>query len=1163
MFISKLRISGFKSFSEDTTITINNGLNGIIGPNGSGKSNIVEAIKWVMGENSTKSLRGSGLNDLIYSGSASKASKNIALVSLTIEVDKKLVEDNYKKFLKDNIILVERQVTRDSGSTYRINGKEVKAKEVQFLFADFSSGSKSSNIIDQGSVGNLVLQKPLERRKILDEAAGISGISARKNETNNKLEATKRNLQRLNDILVSKRRNLADLQKQARKASFFREAQKKVKNLKEQLSIAKWKKTKNQLSHLETRLSEIEVNLKNNKDQLEKLNNLAINKEKKISEIEKRKKDINEKNLILNLDIEKINFEINSKKNDLVSLKNLKIQINKSINFQDEILQNSKVRLKELDKEINILADLDTETQSEKQAKKKVDFFLSKIMNVEEEIRKLTINFNNEKYSVSKLEFEKPVLKKRIDEISNTIRSIKNNISEKLDYIEKDLELEKLTKIIRSNKKVAEQLLSKKNIIFKNIESKKNDIYELNILAEKESLQLEEYKNIVNDIEKEIFNYLSLGYKTTESNILQEIKIQKDYRLAFCLAIGDGIEADNNENSDVKWLNLKSNTELELPEGLEPLSRYVKGPQKLHKFLSQVAVVKDNLEGYKFQKILKNGQIAVTKEGSLWRWDGLVIINGKKTLTYKRIESTTKILELEKCLLKENKELLKRKNKKTINDKAFEKYNKELMNLEDSLSDVNNKNEKIQTLLNSADKNLFVLKSQRNNLNDEVKALQDKLLLNEKNLTISNQNFKKISFDITKNSSKVIAISRSIAEKKIILEKFKQEIDKWQINYALEKQKNDTLLLKKNKNLEEIKETNKKTTIIQETVTTLKKDLKDAEEKIILIELNPSHSNNKIELLKKNISNNNANLNILNSDFNEIEEYYNKTKNNISNKTTKIDELKEKSIRTDAQIKEILNFLETEEANIKNELNINLNDPKYLDAKKYSINIKEAELDLKKIKFKADEYDNINFSAEKDAFDLGEEVDKLSSEEKDLTRAAKKLERAVEELNKESRSRIVSAFKEINNTFSLLFKKLFSGGKAYLELVDSSDPLEAGLEMMVSPPGKKLQKLSLLSGGEKALASLALIFSTFINKESPICILDEVDAPLDEGNVEKFCELLKEATKVSNKRFLVVTHNKITMGYMNKLYGITMLEPGSSKVVSVNLDDAESVYAAE
>jgi chromosome segregation protein len=227
------------------------------------------------------------------------------------------------------------------------------------------------------------------------------------------------------------------------------------------------------------------------------------------------------------------------------------------------------------------------------------------------------------------------------------------------------------------------------------------------------------------------------------------------------------------------------------------------------------------------------------------------------------------------------------------------------------------------------------------------------------------------------------------------------------------------------------------------------------------------------------------------------------------------------------------------------------------------MDIKNEEMHLRNLKNKIDSIDDINLSAEKELIELENKINDVIVEEKDLNNAAKKLEKAIEELNKEARNRIVNTFTNINNTFSDLFKKLFDGGKAYLELTDSDDPLEAGLELMVSPPGKKLQRLSLLSGGEKALASLALIFSTFINKETPICILDEVDAPLDDFNVERFCNLLKDASKITNKKFLVVTHNKITMGYMNKIYGVTMSEPGVSKLVSVNLEKIEPVFAAE
>ena len=279
----------------------------------------------------------------------------------------------------------------------------------------------------------------------------------------------------------------------------------------------------------------------------------------------------------------------------------------------------------------------------------------------------------------------------------------------------------------------------------------------------------------------------------------------------------------------------------------------------------------------------------------------------------------------------------------------------------------------------------------------------------------------------------------------------------------------------------------------------------------------------------------------------------------------KLDGSKEDIIRKESQLEQLDDFIITEEERIIKDLNITKNEIKNsLETIDFSnLDIKNSESTLRNLKQKVADIDDINLSAETELRELENKINAVLIEEKDLSNAAKKLEKAIEQLNKEARNRIINTFSKINDTFSALFKKLFDGGKAYLELIDSDDPLEAGLELLVSPPGKKLQRLSLLSGGEKALASIALIFSTFINKQTPICILDEVDAPLDDFNVERFCDLLKETTKITNKKFLVITHNKVTMGYMDKIYGVTMSEPGISKMISVNLDKIESEFAAE
>ena len=306
MYIKKIKISGFKSFAEEVTIPLNEGLTGIIGPNGSGKSNILEAIKWVMGESSSKSLRGSGMNDVIFSGSASKPSKNLANVSLTIRANIELLSENNKKYLQDDTIEVQRQIYRDSGSTYRINGKEVKAKDIQFLFADFSSGSRSSNIIDQGSVGTLVTLKPIERRKVLEEAAGISGISARKLESVSKLESTKRNLERISDILINMKDQLKELQKQASKATDYKKAKQNLHKLNTSLSILKFKKSKNSLEHVKNQLQSKKTLMKKQQIRLENINVQKRNIESEVLDIKNKMSNLKEKNLFYNLEIEKI-----------------------------------------------------------------------------------------------------------------------------------------------------------------------------------------------------------------------------------------------------------------------------------------------------------------------------------------------------------------------------------------------------------------------------------------------------------------------------------------------------------------------------------------------------------------------------------------------------------------------------------------------------------------------------------------------------------------------------------------------------------------------------------------------------------------------------------------------------------------------------------------
>ncbi len=1164
MYISKIKLLGFKSFSDETTLSFDCGLNGIIGPNGSGKSNVVEAIKWVMGENSSKSLRGSGMNDIIFSGSTTKASKNIAAVTLFLKVDTKDISSSCKKHVKSGSIEVERQIIRDTGSTYRINGKEVRAKDVQFLFADLSSGSRASNIIDQGSVGNLIIQKPAERRKILDEAAGISGISARKTESINKLEATKRNLSRLSDILLDNKERLSKLKKQADTARKYKETNDKILKLNKEIAFAKLQKATLNSKKIKNNLEEVSKKLAEKSTSLEELEKVKVSVSKGLNKLQEESRIINQENLDKVNSIEKINIEIINNAKQLESLKNLKEQIKKNQGFQNEILENSLSRLNQLDNELINYVNVN----SDKSYKNKEDEYskLKEELSTSTEVLQLdSSKLINKKEIVTNKEYEKLLLQKKLTELNTEINILKKSLNKKettyktTDYF-LDIDKNKF-KITNENKELKIKLDKNKEKL------KEFNTLSLTVSKDKEKLaqQIEQQNKKIFNIKNQISVYSSLGFKNTNKNILKNIIVDKNFQLAFYLALGDGIEASNDNKSSVIWNNVGSEKTYALPEKVVPASKYVKGPKEIQLFLSHVGIVNNKEDGIKFQKDLKPGQILVSKNGKLWRWDGLFIKDGSKTITYKRIISTTKLIDLEKELKSETIKIDKLNNIKDLIDKKFKKIELEIKEIIKKIEDndafimSNNAN------LIDIEKELLLKTNKKEmhfeEINKEKNLIADKIQ-HEK---VINSDIKSLESIITKESGFIVNLKKSVSIKNKENSFIKNKFENFRIEFEINKKQINEETIRKEKIEEEINATQKQIKNTQNILLTLNDDIKkaDYDENILLSK--PNDSELKIKDLEKSINENKEKMKNLEKLIYENKSELESVLKKYTNIKFKLDELKEDNIRKETQLEQLDSSIKTEidrvEADLrltKEIINNNINDRDFS-----YINIKNEEATLRNLKNKIDTVDDINLSAEKELNDLENKINDILIEEKDLNNAAKKLEKAIEELNKEARNRVLNTFTNINNTFSDLFKKLFDGGKAYLELTDSEDPLEAGLELMVSPPGKKLQRLSLLSGGEKALASLALIFSTFINRQTPICILDEVDAPLDDFNVERFCNLLKDSSNITNKKFLIVTHNKITMGYMNKIYGVTMSEPGVSKLVSVNLDKLEPEFAAE
>ena len=798
MDFKKIQLNGFKSFADKTNFMIEDGLTGIVGPNGCGKSNIVESLRWVMGETSAKSMRGSGMEDVIFSGTSNKPSKNIAEVSVTVSKQTNEGPMQYKDLDEIN---VRRKIEKDKGSKFYINDKEVRARDAQMFFADLSTGAHSPSMISQGRIGALVTAKPTDRRAILEEAAGISGLHVRRHEAELRLNAAENNLKRADELRRQQEKQLANLKKQAEEAT-------KYKNISDEI-----KKIEAGLYYL---------------------------------------------------------------------------------------------KLIEIDKEIRVETEINSEAEGE------------------------VSGFND-----------------RISEIENMIK----------------LETDKVTPLRE-----------------KNIESLSR-IQRLNL--ELQGLDKENTR-----IQDEIENI-----KKTMEILDDDINREK------------GIIIDANSNE--KRLKEEKNDLIEID------SKYYETEKKSNEDL-------DNTRSNLYQEIEKIKELINQNE----KENATSVLENSKLLIDEYANSFSKNQNIKKDSIKRNERI-------SIIEKEIESW---------------------KNLLSNSEKMVSELAGRKDKLNNQLDKLdgQPKLQAEKKG---------------------------QISENLRISEKEKNENESF-INNTDEK------------------------------IETLRRQLDEIQEQSIQIRERKASSSATIEGL-------------------------NKRKDDLIDRISSELSLKEENILENSNL---FGVEELPDAVIQEDL---------LDKKKQE----------------REKFGSVNLKADEETSKYESEIRKMEEDRSDLVTAISKLKDSIQELNQKGRERLLDAFEKVNRKFNNVYTKLFNGGNAKLELVDSDDPLEAGLEMLVSPPGKRLQSITLLSGGEQALTALSLIFAVFLTNPSPICVLDEVDAPLDDANVTRFCNLLEELISTTNTKFIIVTHHALTMSKMNRLYGVTMPEKGISQLVAVDLQKAESMVA--
>ena len=814
MRFKKLEINGFKSFYDKTTVLIGEGLTGIVGPNGCGKSNIVESLRWCMGENSAKSMRGSGMEDVIFSGTANRPSKNISEVALLLDNKTKSGPAQYDDL---DELSIKRKIEKDKGSKYYINNKEVRARDVQTFFADLSTGAHSPSLISQGKIGQLVTSKPIERRAILEEAAGISGIHARRQEAETRLNAAENNLKRADELKKQQQKQLDNLKKQAEEATRYKEISREIKKIGAGLYYLKIQEIEKDKKKITEKLNELDDEISATNIDYNHNNTLLEEENKKLSPLRDKKMESATK-------LQKLNLDMTSLGEEETRVKSLQVKLEKSI----------KTIESDLERERSI--SLDAGLNEKRISKEKEE-----LLKTENELLKVESTSSKE--------------------LNNSKQDL-NNLQAQLDTL-----LDTIEKYIDQDKKLTKDIF-----------------HELKQLVKKITLSQEEYAD-----------------KYGKNRSIQSDSIKRKERIKNI-----DVELEN-------WRNLKSNSE---------------------KMIS---------------------------------------------------------------------ELGKRKNK-------------------------------IQLELNENQKNP------------------------------------------------------------------------------------ERIATSKGQNLQNLENTKKRNEEIE------------------------------IELI-------------------EAEKKYNLINENLKEIQLKLSDLKENKARNEATIEGIENRKKDLMYSVKNELNIE-NEIALLtqsDLNNLSLenlpSIDEQAEKVEKIKKQRESLGSVNLRADEETRKYQSEIKQMEDDRADLYSAIVKLKTSIDELNQKGRERLLEAFTKVNRKFNEVYTKLFSGGSAKIELVDSDDPLEAGLEMFVSPPGKRLQSITLLSGGEQALTALSLVFAVFLVNPSPICVLDEVDAPLDDANVTRFCALLDELTKITKTKFIIITHHALTMSRMHRLYGVTMAEQGVSQLVAVDLEKAEELVA--
>ncbi len=1150
MRFTRLRLSGFKTFLDASEVVIEAGLTGIVGPNGCGKSNLVESLRWVMGESSYKSLRGSGMDDVIFSGGGSRPARNSAEVALTIDnADRRAPA----QFNDSETIEVVRRIEREAGSVYRVNGKEVRARDVQLLFADASTGAHSTALVRQGQIAEIIAAKPQARRRILEEAAGISGLHSRRHEAELRLRGAEQNLERLEDVVGQLTGQIETLARQARQASRYRNLSAGIRRNE---AILWYLRRRQALAALQAKLAEVREAHTAVAEKTKAASAAATRRGEaaadlpKLREIEAQRAAALRHLTVTRDGLDKERERVVAREREL---RQRLEQIEQDLAREDQTVQATKDTIAALDEEAAALRAAGTEAEAARPA---LD---AERQEAQEALAEIEARFSEATQAAADLAARRRHLDQvrqdhaqRVRKLEGQRRDVEAELGRlKATLADADLEtLEERARETAAAQEQAEAAVAGAEAGIGRARQAEGEARPPLQAAERDLGALKTERDTLKRI-------LAADGEGDFPSLLDAVSVDKGYEAALGAAFGDDLDHSANEEAPIHWRDLGAQADdPALPEGAEPLSARVRAPAVLSRRIALTGIV-EPAEGLRLQAALRPGQCLVSRAGDLWRWDGFVAAADAPTAAARRLEQKNRIAELEA-------EMTGAEARLTAARAALEAAQADLKARERAAAEARDARKTAQAAAKQAaaahadavrrtsqlSARIEALGEQARRLHEEHEAAAAAHLKAEADFEAlppdagEQARLDALRGEVTAARSRlsdaraaVDADAREAQARVARLEAIDRERTRWAERIAQSGEHVETLRGRAAGLRGEIEE-------IAARPDELKRQRDGLADQIEAAEAARRKAADALAVGESGVGE-------ADRVAREAEAALSRAREHLAREEATVEGLRDRLTDLDASSHEALG-MPLAQALKRN----GITDQDELPE------MARVEQDLERARAERSRLGSVNLRAEEEMQEVRTRHDELVAEREDLLAAIAKLRSAIQSLNREGRERLLASFAVVNGHFQTLFTRLFGGGDAELTLTESDDPLEAGLEIVARPPGKRPQVLTLLSGGEQALTAMALIFAVFLTNPAPICVLDEVDAPLDDANVERFCDLMEEMARQTDTRFLIITHNPITMSRMNRLFGVTMAERGISQLVSVDIETAQEMREA-